>query len=239
MVVSDSVARTLFPGQEAIGRKVAIGSSAFELIGVVGDARVNTLRGQPDPTMYMASAQMRATSMRIAVRSSADPNLLVGPIQQVLRQKDADVLYGEPMTMTSIIDNALGEYRIVILSLSIFAAVALVLTAVGLYGVLAYHVSQHTNEIGIRLAMGASNATLLNMILRKGMILVGLGLLLGVAGAYPGTLLIGQLLFETQPLDPTTYVTVAVSFALVAALACVLPAWRATRVNLVDVLRSE
>ena len=84
-----------------------------------------------------------------------------------------------------------------------------------------------------------SNATLLNMILRKGMILVGLGLLLGVAGAYPGTLLIGQLLFETQPLDPTTYVTVAVSFALVAALACVLPAWRATRVNLVDVLRSE
>ena len=239
MVVSESVARTLFPGQDAIGRMVSIGSSTFELIGVVGDARVNTLRGKPDPTMYMASAQMRAARMRIAVRSSGDPNLLLGPIQQVLRQKDANVLYAEPMTMAAILDNALGEYRIVILSLSIFALVALVLTAIGLYGVLAYHVSQHTNEFGIRLAMGASNATLLNMILRKGMVLVGVGLLLGVAGAYSGTLLIGQLLFETQPFDPATYLSVALSFGFVAALACVLPAWRATRISLVEVLRSE
>jgi ABC-type antimicrobial peptide transport system permease subunit len=141
--------------------------------------------------------------------------------------------------MASVVDDGLADFRIVIVSLSLFAGLALVLTAIGLYGVLAYHVSQRMNEMGIRLAMGASNADLLGMILRKGLVLVGVGLLLGMAGAYPGTLLVRQLLFETQPLDPATYVGAAGFLVLVAALACLLPAWRATQVNLVDVLKRE
>jgi putative ABC transport system permease protein len=149
------------------------------------------------------------------------------------------VLFDEPATMSSVIENSMGDFRIVILSLGLFSLVALALTAIGLYGVLAYHVSQRTNEIGIRLAMGASNATLLQSILKKGLILVGIGLALGVVGAFSGSLLIRQLLFETKPLDATAY-TGAVGFlGLVSLAACFLPAWRATRVNLVDVLRSE
>jgi putative ABC transport system permease protein len=189
--------------------------------------------------MYMASAQAGATQMRLAVRTSVDPDLLVGPIQSLIQQKDPNALFVQPAAMTSIIDDALGDFRIVILSLSLFSGVALVLTATGLYGVLAYHVSQRTNEIGIRLAMGASSSSLLGMILKRGLILVGAGLLLGMAGAYSGSLLIRQLLFETQPLDPATYVSAVGFLALVALAACLFPAWRATRISLVDVLRSE
>jgi ABC-type antimicrobial peptide transport system permease subunit len=117
--------------------------------------------------------------------------------------------------------------------------VALTLTAIGLYGVLAYHVSQRTNEIGIRLAMGASNATLLGMFLKRGLILIGIGLALGLVGAYSGSLVIQTLLYETKPLDATTYLGAVAFLGFVALAACFLPAWRATRVSLVEVLRSE
>ncbi len=125
------------------------------------------------------------------------------------------------------------------MSLGLFSAVALVLTAIGLYGVLAYHVSQRTNEIGIRLAMGASNTTLLGMILKRGLVLVGIGLFLGVVCALWASRLIQQLLYETPPLDPTTYAGAVSFLGLVALIACFLPAWRATRVSPVDMLRRE
>jgi putative ABC transport system permease protein len=241
VVVSEAVARQFFPDQDPIGRLVKIGWSddTYQIIGVVADARLNRVNTGPDPAMYMASTQVGATQLRLAVRTSVDPALLVGPIQNLLRNKDPNVVFAQPAAMSSIIDDALGDFRIVILSLSLFSGVALVLTATGLYGVLAFHVSQRTNEIGIRLALGASNSTLLGMILKRGLILVGAGLLLGMVGAYSGSLLIRQLLFETQPLDPATYVSAVGFLALVALAACFLPAWRATRISLVDVLRSE
>ena len=123
--------------------------------------------------------------------------------------------------------------------MGIFSAVALVLAAIGLYGVLAYHVSQRVNEIGIRLAMGASNITLIGMILRRGLALVGIGLLLGVLGAFWASSLIQQLLYETQPLEPTTYAGAVSLLGLVALVACFLPAWRAARTSPVDVLRRQ
>jgi putative ABC transport system permease protein len=241
VVISEAVVRNLFPDRDPIGRLVKIGWSdePYHVIGVVADARLNRLQNDPDPALYMASDQVGPASARIAVRTAGDPTLLVGPIQKLLRQKDPNAVLTNPAPMTSIVDDALGDFRIVILSLSIFSGVALALTAIGLYGVLAYHVSQRTNEIGIRLAMGASNANLLGMILKKGLILVGIGLVLGVAGAYSGSLLIRQMLFETQPLDATAYAGAVGFLGLVALAACFLPAWRATRVNLVDVLRSE
>jgi putative ABC transport system permease protein len=241
IVVSERVARTLFEDADPVGRQVRIGWSdrSFEVIGVVRDARVNTLRGEPDAAAYMASAQIGATRMQIAVRSSGDPMLLVGPIEGLLRRKDPNVLFAYPRAMSSIIDSRLSSFRIVILSLSLFSVLALALTAIGLYGILAYHVSQRTNEIGVRLAMGASNGDMLGMVLRKGLALVGIGLVLGVAAAYPGTLLVRQLLFETQPIDLAAYMVAVVFLGVVATLACLLPAWRATRVDVVDVLRIE
>ncbi len=241
MVVSENVAQTLFPGQDEIGRSVILGrnSPPYEVIGVVGNARLNTLRGELDPAMYMSSAQMKATRMQMVVRVTGDPSLLLGPIHQTVRRRNPNVLFAETTSMKSILDGASGDFRVVILSLSLFSGVALLLTAIGLYGVLAYQVSQRTHELGIRLAVGASRADMLGMILKRGMTLVGVGLVLGLAGAYFGTLLIRHLLFETRPLEPGTYASASVFLVLVTLPACLLPAWRATRVNLVDVLRAE
>lgn len=241
MVVSEAMAAALFPGLNPIGRSVIIGRDGppHEVIGIAGDARVNTLRREPDPTMYMASAQIGDTRMQIAVRTAGNPSLLVAPIRQMLRRNDPNVLFADAATMSSIIDDALADFRIEVLSLGMFSGVALLLSAIGLYGLLSYHVSRQANEIGIRLALGASNINVFGMILKKGLSLIGIGLAVGVAVAYSGSLLIRQLLFEIQPLDPATYFSAATFLGFAAALACFLPAWRATRINPVEVLRRE
>ncbi len=240
IVLSETVAQTLFQGSDPIGRMVNVaGWRTFEVVGVVRDARVNTLRGAPDAAMYMSFAQMGPTRAQIAVRAPGDPTLLRRPIGDLLDRKDPNVLFARVSTMAAVLANEVADLRIVIFSLVLFSCVALALTATGLYGVLAYDVSQRLNEIGVRIAMGASNGAVLGMILRRGLLLAGFGLLLGVAGAYAGTLLLRQLLFETPPLDPATYVGAVGFLGLVAALACLLPAWRATQVDPVEVLRKE
>jgi putative ABC transport system permease protein len=240
IVVSESVAQTLFPEADPIGQLVNVGDwREFEIVGLVRDARINTLRRAPDAAMYMAAAQMGPARMQIAVRTAGDPTQLVGPIEQLLRRKDRNVLLAGPRSMSSVVDETLAGFRTVILSLTLFAGVALILAAIGLYGLLAYQVSQRKNELGIRLAMGASDADLIGMILKRGLALVGIGLLVGLAAAYPGSLLIRQMLFETPPLDAAVYAGAVAFLGLVAALACILPAWRATRVDVVEVLRIE
>ena len=240
-VLSETTARTVFGGANPIGRAVGIGWSdrSFRVVGVVADARVNTLRGAPDPAVYMSSAQIGATRLQMAVRTTVDPMLLARRIDELLRRKDPNVLLANPASMASVVDAGLADFRIVILSLTLFAGVALALTAIGLYGVLAYHVSQRTNEIGIRLALGASNSNMLGMILKRGLVLVGLGLVLGLAVAYPGMALIRQLLFETRPVDPAVYLGAIGFLGFVAVLACFFPALRATRINPIEVLRGE
>lgn len=240
-VLSEGTARAVFPDGDAIGRRVHIGwdDREFQVVGLVPDARINTLRGAPDAAAYMSAGQLGATRLQIAVRTADDPMSLVGPIEDLVRRKDPTVVLARPATMTSVLEGELGSFRILIVSLVLFAGVALLLTAIGLYGILAYYVRQRTSEIGIRLALGASNGDLLGMILKRGMVLVVIGLALGVAAAYPGTLLIRQLLFETPPLDPAAYVGAIGFLGLVAALACFLPAWRATRVDVAEVLRIE
>jgi putative ABC transport system permease protein len=240
LVVNETAARGLFPGLDPLGREVNVaGWRVLQVVGVVGDARLNGLRDTPEPAIYMSAAQMKARRLSIVVRGSGDPTLLVAPIRRILQRKDPGVVLGQPATMVSIIDDVLADFRVVILSLGLFSGVALFLTAIGLYGVLAYHVSQRSNEIGIRLALGASKVSLLGLVARRGLGLVVAGLCLGMASAFPGSLLLRQLLFETQPLDAATYVRAAAFLGLVAMLACVTPAWRAAQVDPVEVLRRE
>jgi putative ABC transport system permease protein len=240
IVVSESVAERLFPGADPIGRRVNVGDwREFEIVGVVGDARINTMRRAPDAAMYMAAAQMAPARMQIAVRTAGDPALLVRPIEELLRRKDPNVLFARPQAMSAVVEEELADFRTVILSLTLFAGVALVLAAIGLYGVLAYHVSQRKSEFGIRLAMGASGHRLIAMIVRRGLALVAVGLAVGLAVAYPGTLALRGLLYETGTLDPAAYLGAVVFLGIVAAIACYLPARRATRVDVVDVLRME
>jgi ABC-type antimicrobial peptide transport system permease subunit len=156
-----------------------------------------------------------------------------------LRRKNPNVLFARPLPMSAVVDEQLADFRSVILSLTLFAGVALVLAAIGLYGVLAYHVSQRKREFGVRRAMGASDGDLIGMILRRGLSLVALGLLAGLAVAYPGTWLVRGLLYETRPLDPLAYLGAVAFLGLEAVLACYLPARRATRVDVVEVLHIE
>ena len=239
IVLSETVVRALFQGSDPIGRMVKVGGRSFEVVGVVRDARLNTLRSVPDAAMYMSFSQRAGVRAQIAVRASGDPIALVAPMTNLLRKKDPNVLFSAPSTMVSLLDDRVADFRVVIFSLVLFSCVALALTAIGLYGVLAYHVSQRLHEIGVRMAMGASQGDLLGMILRRGLLLAGVGLVLGVVGAFPGTLLVRQLLFETAPLDLATYIGAVGFLGLVATVACFVPAWRATKVDPVEVLRKE
>jgi len=247
VVLSRAAARTLFPDREPIGQSVKLGwtDDPYLVIGVAADAHLNVLRDLPDPAFYAAVAQMEATGImeatqiQVAVRTMGNPEHLLGSLEDLLRRKDANAHFAMPATMRSVVDDALGDFRTVILSLGLFSGVALLLAAIGLYGVLAYHVQQRANEMAIRLALGASPATILGLILKQGMVLVGSGLLLGLFGAWSASRLIRQLLFETQPLDATTYASASLFLFSVALLACVLPAWRASRVSVVGALRNE
>ena len=247
VVLSQETARTLFPGREAVGESVKLGwtDDPYRVIGVAADARLNGLRDGPTPAFYAAAAQMEAseimeaTQFQVAVRTPGDPESIVGSLENLLRRKDPNALFAGPATMQSVVDGALGDIRIVILSLGLFSGVALLLTAIGLYAVLAYHVHQRAKELAIRLALGASHGAILSMILKRGMALVGGGLLLGLFGAWAASRLLRQLLFETQPLDAVTYASASMFLFAVALLACVLPALRASRVSPVAALRAE
>jgi predicted permease len=240
VVISESIARVFFPGRDPIGKLLNIWQvGTAEIVGIVGDARLNRVQTEPDWAIYMSHAQMDGTRMWLVTRTAGDPTSAVEPIRRILRRKDPNVLFAEPSTMTSRIDNTLADFRIVVLSLALFAGIALLLSAIGIYGVLAYHVSQRKNEIGIRMALGATQFDLLALVIRRGALLVTLGLLVGLAAAYPASQLIRQILFETVPLDPAAYGGSILILTAAALLACFLPAWRATRVSPIEALRVD
>ncbi len=242
MVISESLAELFFPGQNPVGQKMVVDMGEkieHDVIGVAGDARLSSLTGQPYHTMYLSYRQVPRPLMRIAVRTSGDPTALVGSMREILRAKDRNIPLAEPAAMATIIDDSVADYRVVTFSLGLLSAIALLLAAVGLYGVLAYFVSQRYHEIGVRMALGASGSKLIALILSRGFLLVGIGLVLGIAGSFAANRLLQQLLFETAPTDPGTFVGVTLFLGLVTLLACLLPAWRASRVDPVDALRAE
>jgi len=240
IVLSESAARGVFGDVDPIGRdvRVAFGpiQEPIQVIGVVADARINGLRRAPDAAMYMSASQFGANRMWLAVRTAGDPDRLGVPIAELIERRDADLVFSQPMSMANVVDNWQSGFRVVVASLTLFSAVALVLTVVGIYGVLAYNVSQRTNEIGIRLAVGASSGSLIGMVVGHGWKMVGPGLVLGLAAVYPVTLLIRPLLFGVEPLDLPALAAGIGLIVLVTTLAAFLPARRATRVNVVDVL---
>lgn len=239
IVLSERTAERLFPDQDAIGRMVEVWSTTgtFEVVGVVGDARLNIILDDPAPAMYMSSAQAGSIASRIVVRTSGDPGGLAGPIREIVRRLDRDVPLVDLAPMTAIVDEGLSVFRVVGLALGIYAGIAMLLTAIGLYGALAFHVSQQEGEMSIRLAMGATPTGLLCRVLRRGLALAGGGVLIGATLAVPATRLLDQLPFTLQPQGPSGHAMVLAVLAAVAFAACAGPAWRVTRINPVDALR--
>jgi len=241
VVISKAVAEAMFPDEDPIGRMVKLGWSddPFEIVGVVGNAKLNGVRSDFDWAMYLASGQTMLMEFWLVVRSDGDPSLLAEPIRRILRTKDPNAVIGDLRTMTSIVEGNLTGFRVVMLALSLLAAAALLLTAVGLYGVLTYHVSQRSNEFGVRSALGATSREIVGLIMKQGLLMIGAGLVLGTLGAVAGSRLIQSLLYETAVFDPATFIFAAVFLGSVALIACLVPAWRAGRVNPVEALRRE
>jgi putative ABC transport system permease protein len=175
----------------------------------------------------------------MVVRTTGNPYYLSKPIRDIVRRHDRNALLTDFRRMDEILEDAFSNLRRVTRYLGLFAGLALLVTAVGLYGALAYHVSQQQHEIGVRLAMGSTRSGILGLVFRRGTWLVAAGLLLGAAVAYPCTQLVGGLLFETLPLDPVTHLGAILLLGLVAAAACLTPAMWAARVDPAVVLRSE
>jgi predicted permease len=235
VVINQSLAEALFPGEDAVGREVACGSDSdpwiLEVVGVVDDVRINGVAEEAGNQMYFHHALLPYVTMEMVVRARSNPAALAEPIRGLLRRKDPDVPLAAVATMGEIVSESLVLNRVVATMSSLFAAVALFLTLTGLYGVLAFYVQERTHELGVRMALGAGSGAILGLVVRRGLLLVGAGLALGLAGALGSTRLLGAFLYQVEPTDPGTFGAVTVAFLVVGSLACLMPGWRATRLD--------
>jgi len=247
IIVSETFARQIFPGEDVIGKRIKPGISVFEdeetpwreIVGVVGDVKNRALNTEPRPVYYVPQAQVPFNQEIIVVKTTGDPHALVKAATKEVGTLDGDLAVFGVKTMEEYISRSVSTPRFNTTLLSIFAAVALVLTVVGLYGVMSYAVAQRTSEIGIRLALGAQTRDVLSLIIGQGLRLVLIGIAGGLLGAFALMNLISSLLFGVTAKDPMTFIVVSVVLAVIALLACYVPARRATRVDPLEALRYE
>ena len=251
-VINETMARKHFPGKDPIGKRILVQEIVpgktqlgeeipWEVVGIVADEAVGGLDSNRDnnPGMYVSNEQSPVYFNSVVLRAANDPGLLREAIKKAVREISPDQVMPDMKDLAVIRDESLGNNRFRVMLLGAFAGVSLLLSAIGIYGVISYSVTQRTREIGIRAALGAGRGDVMRLILRHAMGLAVLGLLLGVAGSFGLTRLLQNLLFGIGDRDPVTLVTVFVVLGLVALAACLLPARRATRVDPVIALRSE
>jgi putative ABC transport system permease protein len=247
IIISDKFAREHFPNEDPIGKRIEPGIASYEnedstmreIVGVVGDVRNRTLDTEPKPAFYVPVTQVPFSQMVMVLKTQPEPHSLMGAATREVAAIDKDVPVFLARTMEEYISASVTSPRFNTTLLGIFAGVALVLTIVGLYGVMSYSVAQRTNEIGIRLALGAQTRDVMAMIIKQGFTLVLIGLALGLVGAYWAMRVIASWLYGITTRDPLTFISVAVLLGLVALVACFVPALRATRVDPLKALRYE
>jgi putative ABC transport system permease protein len=242
VIVNETLARRHFPNEDPIGKRLVIwwnDKGEDEIVGVVGDVRDSALETEPRAMTYWPPARFAYPFMTVAIRTAGDAKATVPAAAAALHQIDSDVAAADVRTMHDVVDVSLAQRRLTMLLLAVFAGMALLLAAVGIYGVISYAVTQRTQEIGIRMALGAQRGDVLSMVVRQALVLAGTGILIGAAGAMLLTGLMRNLLFGIRPSDPVTYAVVAGVLAVVAASAASIPGFRATRVDPVIALRAE
>ncbi len=241
-VISQNMADEFFPGEDPIGKQLVLDFDppvTLEVVGVVEDVRQGAIDVEPWRAMYASYLQIPYYTMRMAVRTAVEPGSISATLREVVWSLDPDIPLDELVTMDAIIARSVSGWRVRALALTLFSALALILAAVGLYAVLAYYVARRNHEIGIRVALGASGEDVLGLVLKRGIALVATGLGLGLAGSLALTRLLQGMLFEVEPTDLATYAGVAVLFLLIGTVACLLPAWRALRVDPMIALQAE
>jgi len=256
VLINEAMAKQYWPKGDEIGARITIGGfggAAFvdpprEIIGVVGNVRDNGLNFDPSPTMYVPLAQMNdtltaldatLTPMQWVVRTRVEPHSLGSQVAAELRDASGGLAVGTMEAMDEVVAHSLGSEKFNMTLLTIFAGIALLLAAIGIYGVMAYSVQQRTSEIGIRMALGATPQRVRRMVVLQGMILALVGVVLGAAGGLAITRVMRSLLFGVKPWDPIAFVITALVLSAVAWLACYLPAVRASRVDPMIALRYE
>jgi putative ABC transport system permease protein len=247
IIITETFARQQFPNEDPIGKRIHPGISSIdgedstmrEIIGVVGDVRNRGLNTEPRAAYYVPQTQIPFSQMVAVVKTTSEPRSLISAVTNEVAAMDQDIPLFGMKSMEEYLSASVAAPRFNTTLLSIFAVVAFVLTIVGLYGVMSYSVAQRTNEIGIRLALGAQSRDVLWMVVKQGSVLIGLGLAIGLLGAYAATRVIASLLFGVTAKDPVTFAAVALLLGGVALLACYVPAWRATKVDPMEALRCE
>jgi putative ABC transport system permease protein len=254
VVIDKLAAQKFFPGTDPIGKQiddpVTVGDSnqngvPLTIIGIVPHTRNNAPGEREDarnlPMMYFSASQFAKGEQNLIIRAKAgfNPRSLVSPIKDQIATLDRDQAVSDIATMEENIDDSLASQRLTMTLLGVFAGLALILASIGLYGVMALIVTQRTRELGIRFALGASRGDVLRLVLGQGALLVGIGLAVGLLGAFVASRALRSVLYNVTPLDPAALVSALLTLSLVALVACVLPARRATFVNPVEALRAE
>jgi putative ABC transport system permease protein len=248
VVINETMAQRYWPNEDAIGRQFMMGTDDkpwLTIVGIIGNVRHNTVVEEPRAEMYLAHAQLPGhirsapRGMTLVVKTDANPIALAGQVRDAIRSIDRNLPVSDIKTMAEVTASALSQPRFVTFLLALFAGTALTLAAIGIYGTISLLVAERTQEMGIRLALGANRPAILKLVLGQGMLLTAIGLALGLAGAVALTRTLSGLVYGVGTLDPLTFVTVPALLCAVALLACFVPARRAASVDPITTLRQS
>jgi len=242
-IVDEVLAAKYWPGQDPIGKRLGRGSDSnpdwWDVIGVVGHVMQNSPKDDEHTQLYRPFSQQAQTQLGFAIRTRGDPLAIESAVRGLVLAIDPQQPIYDVRAMSERVSGSSSQPRFLSLLLGLFAAVAATLAAVGIYGVMSYTVAQQTRELGIRMALGAESSSVLRLVLNKGLILAGIGIALGVGGALALGKVVATQLFQTKAADPVVFLGVSAGLVVVALLATLIPARRATRVDPIVALRSE
>ena len=246
VLINEATAEHDFAGENPVGKRINFGGVDsnnqpvwFEIIGVVGSVRSIELNTEPTPEVYTASLQDAFANMSFVIRTTVEPTSITGAVQQAVQEVDRAQPVSDIRTMEEIVVGAVTQPRFNLMLLGVFGAIALILSAAGIYGVMAFSAAQRTHEIGIRLALGAKSSDVLRLILGQGLRLTAVGIIFGLVASFTLTRFLSTLLFGISATDPMTFAVVAVILSAVALLACYVPARRAAKTDPIVALRCD
>jgi len=243
VVISQSMAQMLWPGENPLGKRVTIymkrNNKPSTVIGVVGDVKHSGLATAVKPTAYWSYPELGFQFMTLVIRTEGDPRSLIPDLRQTVLRIDKNQPIADVVPMETLLSNSTARTRFATQVMAAFASIAILLAIIGIYGIISYDVEQRTREIGIRMALGAQRARVIHLVLRRGLILAGFGILFGIAASLGLTRLLASILYETKPHDPATFIAVSAALALIATSAGYLAVRRISSIEPMTVLRRD